>query len=328
MMQVQHQNNKRDEEYNNRGWPKFFLCVGLFEIIIAVIAATGMGLNVLASSNGVADVKLLNTSVVIGQYYAHVAMETDGYRFTGSFENATSTDHKFYSYKTAYQDNCGNGMPSTSSSGNCNLRYAVWQWTRAYTALGTIATIVVFITGVVLLFLSCCAGLFDLCCGNDRDDNNKGCCRSLFSCTAELWLWLLNILVFILFAFSWAIILGLKFNNHLKTILAQEANKALNSKSSIETYDFTFHTIKVGKSLWPLAVASLLSLIVAMYLMIMICFTCCRSCQNCDDMMRCNETRNYNNHTYHQTGCKTSNNTNKRMSKVTTVETVNEDVQV
>jgi len=321
------------------------ICVALFEIIIAVIAATGMGLNVLATSNGVADVKLVNTSVVVGQYYAHVSMEIDGYQFSGSFENVTTRDNEFYSYKKAYNDNCGTGMPSAGSSRSCKVRYAVWQWTRAYTALGTIAMIIIFITGVALLFLTCCGGLCSwccgslcnmLCCGRNKDKNkedNQCCWWSLCSCTIELWLLILNLLVFILFAFSWGIILGLKFNNDLKSILATEANQALNNRKSIETYDFTFDTIKVGKSLWPLAVSSLLALLVSFYLLLMVCFTCCRNCdncENCDNMMRFNyNTKQHNNNTYQQTN-KTQKSRTKvsKVDKVSKVEMACDDVQV
>jgi hypothetical protein len=96
-----------------------------------------------------------------------------------------------------------------------------------------------------------------------------------------------NILVFILYAFSWGIILGLKFNTHLKSLLDTEANEALNNKKSVETYDFNFGTIKVGRSLWPLAVASLLALMVSMYLLIILCCDFCKDCKNCNQMMRC-----------------------------------------
>jgi len=316
---------KRVEENNNNnnnnGWPKYLICVALFEIIIAVIAATGMGLNVLATSNGVADVKLLNTSVVIGQYYAEVSMKTDGYQFSGSFENATTKDNEFYSYKRAYEDNCGVDMPSAGSSRNCKLRYAVWQWTRAYTALGTIAIIVVFITGVVLLFLTCCGSLFELCCG---DNKGQRCCWNWCTCTVEFWLLILNLLVFILFAFSWGIILGLVFDNDVKSLLNSEANQALNDRKDIQTYDFDFETIKVGRSLWPLAASSLIALILTFYLLLMTCFTCCRNCENCDDMMRCNyDTTTYNNNTYQQP----TRSQKALRTKRSTVE-ICEDVQV
>jgi hypothetical protein len=328
-------------------WPTFLICVAIMEIIIAVIASTGMGLNVLATSNGVADVKLVNTSVVIEKYYAHVSMKTDGYQFSGHFKGSDSTDNRFYSYKTAYHNNCGKGMPDANTNRDCKVRYAVWQWTRAYTALGTIAIIVLFVTGVVLLMFACFGECLTRCCrrkdygdGKDNEGNNDKsfCLWQLCSCTAEIWLLMLNFLVFILFAFSWGIILGLKFNHHLKQILAAEADQALNRKSTIETYDFTFDTIKVGKSLWPLAVASLMCLFVSFYLLVMICCACCRSfsCENCEKQMKCNYNKNNNgknNHKYNQN--KNNYNQNKNVynhnyqrTQDTTIEVASDDVQV
>jgi hypothetical protein len=314
----------------NNGW-KFLICVAILEIIIAVIASTGLGLNVLATSNGTADVKLLNTSAVIGTFYAHVSLKTDGYQFSGHFENFTNSTNQFYSYKSAYHDNCGKNMPSLHNmSRNCDVRYAVWQWSRAYTALGTIAVIIVFATGIALIFFVCCGELLTrCCCGNGKDQR---CCMCLCSCAVEIWLLVLNFLVFIMFAFSWGIILGLKFNTHLKSILANEANQALNQRQSIETYDFTFHTIKVGKSLWPLAAADLVALILTFYLLIMLCCGWCRNCENCDKRMRCDYGENNQNCQNNQNRCNYGNTVTtyerRCRNKNSTIEMACDDVQV
>jgi hypothetical protein len=340
---MQAQNNKCEDNNKNmyeqqqqQRWPTFLICVAIIEIIIAVVAATGMGLNVLATSNGVADIKLVNTSAVIGKYYAHASMKTDGYQFTGHLQDVNSTDSRFYSYKTAYQNTCGKTMPSAHSNRDCKLRYAVWQWTRAYTALGTIAIIIVFITGIVLLLFSCFGECLTRCCrSRDNDMDNDGSCWWNFcSCTTELWLLMLNLLVFILFAFSWGIILGLKFNHHLKGIIATDANLALNRRRNLQTYDFTFHTIRVGRSLWPVAVASLLSLILSFYLLVMICVGCCRncSCDNCDEKMKCNNhyrndnrrENNYNN----KNSYNNKHNYQRTHTKNTTIEMACNDVEV
>jgi len=129
----------------------------------------------------------------------------------------------------------------------------------------------------VLLFLACCresiAHFFERHYENENGKCKccRWCCRCLCSCTTEFVLIGINFLVFILFAFSWAIILGIKFSKHLNNVIAQAANKALNDDEDVEYYDFSFDTVKVGKSIWPLAVASLLSLIVTLYLMFMVC---------------------------------------------------------
>jgi hypothetical protein len=345
---MQNMQNKQDNMRANkcqpqRSCPTFLICVGILELIIAIIASTGLGLNVLAKSNGVADVQLVNTSSTIGKYYAHVDMKTKGYQFYGHYQNSTTTNSKYYSYKSAYEDKCGNGKPVVSSdkhetSGlNCDTRYGIWQWSRAYTGLGVTAVVLAFLTGIVLLFLGCCGELLKLlccccCCGKDECDK-PGCCGSLieclFACAAEWWLVILNFIMFILFAFSWAIILGLKFNTHLKNLLASEANEALNNHKNAETYNFHFGSISVGRSLWPLAVASFMSLVLSLYLMIILCCGCCRNCEGCEDKMRCNCDKDNdkrmssgnNNNMY-------GNNNQRPTQRNSTIEMASDEVQV
>jgi ABC-type sugar transport system permease subunit len=302
---------------------KFFICIAIIEIIIAVIAATGLGINVLATTNGVADITLQNTSATIGQYYAHCAMKVEGYDFSGHREDSNDTDFERYTYKKSYHQACGNNAPSRHSSRSCQMRYAVWQWTRAFSALGIIATVIVFLTGVVLFFLGCCGEALSLCfCGkNAREDCS--CCRCLFLCSAELWLLLLNILVFILFAFSWAIILGLKYAMNLDDVIADSANQALNDHKEIQKYDFDFNKLKPGHSLWPLAVASFLSLVVSLYLMFMICCNCFNCCFDRD---RDREMRN-GCCDYREGSPKYSNNMKQNRTKNTTIE-MTEECQV
>jgi hypothetical protein len=203
-------------------------------------------------------------------------MKVDRYDIDATRENTGETESATYTYKEAYNTDCGDNAPESNATLNCNLRYAVWQWTSAFTALGTIACVLVFVTGVALLVFTCCGEYIRHCfCGNDKNDGSCGCCRCLLSCTLELGLIALNILVFILFSFSWAIIVGLKYTD-LETILADAAESALNDDSSLFRYDnFEFNSLKAGDSLWPLAVASFLSLVVVFYMLFSWCCRCC-----------------------------------------------------
>jgi hypothetical protein len=296
------QGNMRSNMYGNQICSKFLLCFGLLEIIIAVIASAGLGMNVLATSNGVADIEMRNSSAMVGNFYAHVALKTDGYHFSGYSDSNSTTRSKYYSYESAYHKNCGKRPAIHSSSKNtslsnhnCDLRFAIWQWSRAYTALGIIAVVIVFLTGVILLFIGCCGECLSLCCCCGKPSPEEQCCSCLFLCTAEWWLMVINFILFIMFSFSWGIIVGLKMNNHMTSILDSEANQALNIEQNSLYYDFYFHTVKVGRSLWPLAVASIMCLILTLYLLVMMCCACCRNCENCDDRMKCNCDKNYNN---------------------------------
>jgi hypothetical protein len=313
---------QQQQEQEPKSVSKFFICIAIIEIIIAVIAATGLGINVLASTDGVADITLQNTSVSIGKYYAHAVMKVDAYEFTGHREDSNDTDFERYTYKKSYHQACGSSAPSRRSSRNCQMRYAVWQWTRAFSALGIIATVIVFLTGVVLFFLGCCGEALSLCfCGMNAKEDCRWC-RCLFLCSAELWLLLLNLLVFILFAFSWAIILGLKYAMNLDDVIADSANQALNDHKDIQKYDFSFENLKPGNSLWPLAVASFLSLLVSLYLMFMICCNCFNCCfdRNREERNGCCD--------YREGSPKYANNNMKHVrTKNTTIE-MTEECQV
>jgi hypothetical protein len=209
------------------------------------------------------------------------------------------------------------------------MRWAVWQWTRAFMSLGIIAVILVFLTGIFLFFLGCCGEILNLCfCGNNFKEDCS-CCRCLFLCSADLWLLILNFLVFILFAFSWAIILGMKYAMNLDDVLADSANQALNDHKDIQTYDFNFGKLKAGHSLWPLAVASFLSLVLSLYLLFMICCDCCCGYRGNRDEQ---EDREYRDNCY---GCcdyreggrgqpKYSNNIRQNKYKTTTIEMATE----
>jgi len=252
---------------------KYLLFLATVEIIVAIIAAVGIGaVNVLATTHGVADVKDKDTMTTLAKYYCDVTMKTTYYEFTGYMGSGLPyrTDDDTKSYKKAYNDDC-TGKNKTS---NCDLKYAVWKWTEAYTSLGVIACIIVFVTGVFLLFLSCCREPMNRLVYGENGKRCQ-CCHCLCSCTAELFILGLNIVVFILFAFSWAIILGLKFDKNLDNVLADTANNTLNYDKSLLYYDFTFNHLVVGKSLWFLAVASLLCLFVVLYLLYGICCECC-----------------------------------------------------
>jgi hypothetical protein len=255
----------------------FFICLAIVEIIIAIIASTGLGINLLATTSGEADIKLTNTSIIIGEYYADLELTIDAYEFTGYMDGSNTTDYRTYTYKESYEEACGRGTVMRSDSNDCKMRYAVWQWTRAFIALGAGACCLVFLSGIVLLFLACCRkALVLFCCGDEKD---AGCCHCLFSCTVELWFMLLNFFIFLLFAFSWAIIIGLKFDNNLENVIAESANEALNEDQDIQYYDFTFESLQIGDTLWTLMAASFLSLLVSIYLMLMLCYSCCCATQ-------------------------------------------------
>jgi len=260
---------------NNQGWSKFLVTVAILEIIIAAIAASGLGVNILATTKGTADVIERQTELVVDTYDADLTMKIDQYYITGEQENTGQTDSSSYTYKQAYNDACGDDAPANNATMNCNLRYAVWQWTSTFTAMGMIACVIVFITGVVLLVFACCGDYIRHCLCGANEKNEDRCCRCLFSCTIELVLIVLNVLVFLLFAFSWAIIVGLKYAD-LDNVLANAAKEALDDESSLVRYDnFNFESLKAGDSLWPLAVASFLSLVVAFYLFFSWCCRCC-----------------------------------------------------
>jgi len=236
--------------------------------------------NTLATTHGTADVVLILTDTKIDTFNADLVLEIDQYRITGERENTGESESTSYTYKQAYNDACGSDAPSSNMTMNCNLRYAVWQWTSAFTTLGTIACVLVFITGVSLLVLTCCGESIRHCfCGSDK--NECKCCRCLLSCTVELILISLNVLVFILFAFSWAIIVGLKYA-HLNSTIESAAQEALDNQSNEVRYEnFNVDSLKAGDSLWPLAVASFLSLVAAFYVFFS---WCCRCCSGGDDL--------------------------------------------
>jgi len=264
---------------SNHTWSKFLVSVAILEIIIAAIAASGLGVNILATTHGSADVMLRATDTQVDTLLVDVTMEVNRYKIDGERESTGETDSTTYTYKQAYNSDCGSDAPDSNGTLNCNLRYAVWQWTSAFTTLGTIACVLVFVTGVVLLVFTCCGEYLRHClCGNEKNDG--GCCHCLLSCAVELVLIGLNILVFILFAFSWAIIVGLKYAD-LDSILADAADSTLNDDSSLYRYEnFEFNSLKAGDSLWPLAVASFLSLVVVFYVFFS---WCCRCCSGGDD---------------------------------------------
>jgi hypothetical protein len=258
-------------------WSKFLVSVAILEIIIAAIAASGLGVNTLATTHGTADVILRATETQVDTLIMDLTMEVDRYHIDAKRENTGETDSSTYTYKQAYNSDCGSDAPKSNGTLNCNLRYAVWKWTSAFTTLGTIACVIVFVTGASLLIFTCCGEYLRHCLCGDKDGG--GCCRCLCSCALELVLIALNVLVFLLFAFSWAILIGLKYAN-LDNILADAADSSLNDDSSLVRYDnFDFNSLKAGDSLWPLAVASFLSLVVAFYLLFSWCCLCCR----CDD---------------------------------------------
>jgi len=264
---------------HNHTWSKFLVSVAILEIIIAAIAASGLGVNILATTHGSGDVILRATDTTVDTFVVDVTMEVNRYNIDAERETTGETESVTYTYKEAYNSDCGDDAPSSNSTQNCNLRYAVWQWTSAFTTLGTIACVLVFLTGVGLLIFTCFGGYIRHCLCGDKENEN-GCCRCLFSCTIELVLIVLNVLVFILFAFSWAIIIGLKYSD-LENILADATESSLNEESDIVRYDnVEFNSLKAGDSLWPLAVASFLSLVVAFYLMFSWCCRCCRGDDN------------------------------------------------
>jgi len=245
------------------------------------------------TSNGVANVTLnIDPKIVIGRYYATLTMTTSEYHFVGHAQDSSTYNTDDYTYKQSYQDDCGSNAPTRNSSDSCNLKYAVWKWTNAYTTLGSIACVLVFISGVTLFILGCCRERLLRCfCGTA--DKDERCCRCLCSCTTELALVVLNFFVFILFAFSWAIIIGLKYAKNLNHVIAEAANQALNSNKNAETYHFSFSTVQAGKSLGPLAAASFLALIVTVYLVVTICCGCCGSC--CSNSGNSTQQNNNNN---------------------------------
>jgi len=259
----------KQEQNKDMNMNKAFMCIAIIELVIAALGAAGMGVNVIATTNGVANVTLNTDHRVVDHYYADLTMTTKNYHFNGHMgTTGTNNQSATYTYQQGYQDNCGDKEPTKNSTTDCKARYALWKWTAAFTGLGTAAIIIVFVTGVFLFIWGCCAErLMECCCGC-----GEGMCCS---CTTEFVLMVLNFLICILFAFSWAIILAIKFDKNLPHVIDTAANDALNNQKSIETYNFDFEKLKVGKSLGPLAAASALALIVVLYLFVTMCRQCC-----------------------------------------------------
>jgi len=261
------------------------------ELIIGGIALWGLDANVLATAHGVADVKLrhpfgkYDTGVTIGTYTTDVTMTTSAYVFDSKMSSiplGNYTNTTVYSYERAYKDACENSNYNTSStsngtsSSNCDLRYAIWKWTEVYLAMGCIACAVILFTGFYVLTLGCCSTRCRRRCCR-REGENRGCCKCccLISKTTELVVTFINLFVGILFAFGWAIIVVIKYKKDLGDILANEINDQLNNDKQLYYYDFTFDDLKAGESLWPLAAASILALVVTLYMLLVFCCRCC-----------------------------------------------------
>ncbi|ETO28547.1 hypothetical protein RFI_08582 [Reticulomyxa filosa] len=148
-------------------WSKFLFVLGIVELAIGIIALCGLNVNVLATTEGVADVKLRKPvgvyakGVSIGQYYTDVTMTASAYDFDSRMSsellgNYTNTTH--YTYESAYKDACKdsdsntNKSSSNTTSNNCNLRYAIWKWSDTFLTMGFTASVIVLCIGVYFFF--------------------------------------------------------------------------------------------------------------------------------------------------------------------------------
>jgi len=263
----------------------------LIEIVIGIVAMCGLYINVLVTTEGEAQVLLrqpfegYQKGVSIGVYHTDVAMTTTAYEFDSRMTShvlGNYTNNTVYTYKQAYEDVCvgeknTTDNTTTNSSNYCNLRYAIWKWSSAFSTLGFIASVLVIAVGlwlVILGFSRDCLQCFCCCKSHDNDGDHCNSCNTV-SCSTEVVVTFFNFLVGLLFAFAWTIIIIIRFEKNLNEVLANEINDQLNNNKQLYYYKFTFDPLQTGKSIWPLAIASVLSLLVAIYLLLVFCCRCC-----------------------------------------------------